>query len=67
MDVMVELADLAEWDVAAPKLIVEEAGGRATSPGGNPDARSGPLVTSNGRVHDEVLAFLAAGEDFSTS
>jgi histidinol-phosphatase len=60
MDAMVELADLAVWDVAAPKLIVEEAGGRATSPGGDAGARSGPLVCTNGVVHDEVLALLAA-------
>jgi histidinol-phosphatase len=39
------------WDVAAVRVIVEEAGGRLT------DLRSGEgAVTSNGLLHDEVLA-----------
>ena len=61
MDAMVELANLAEWDVAAPKFIVEEAGGRATSPGGDASPRRGSLVCTNGLVHDEVLALITAG------
>ena len=60
MDAMVELADLAEWDVAAPKLIVEEAGGRVTSPGGDASPPRGPLVSTNGLVHEEVLAVLGS-------
>jgi histidinol-phosphatase len=39
------------WDVAAVRVIVEEAGGRLT------DLRSGGgVVTSNGLLHDEVVA-----------
>lgn len=55
MEVMVEFAPLALWDIAACKIIVEEAGGRATDLLGDTTLRAGPLVTSNGLVHDEAL------------
>jgi histidinol-phosphatase len=47
------------WDLAAVQLIVEEAGGRFTDFGGvaRPDGGSG--LSSNGLLHDEVLAALA--------
>ena len=51
--------DLHPWDVAAVKVIVEEAGGRCTGVDGE-DALSGMIVSSNGLLHDEVLAALAA-------
>ena len=46
------------WDLAAVQLIVEEAGGRFTDFGGvaRPDGGSG--LSSNGVLHDEVLAVL---------
>ena len=47
------------WDLAALQVIVEEAGGRFTDLGGTPTAAGGSAVTSNGRLHDEVLAALA--------
>jgi histidinol-phosphatase len=47
------------WDLAAPKLIVEEAGGRLTDLAGTPRADGGSAVASNGLLHDEVLAALA--------
>jgi myo-inositol-1(or 4)-monophosphatase len=50
---------LHSWDVAAGKLIVEEAGGRVT------DFRGGPLniegketLASNGRIHAEMIRVL---------
>jgi histidinol-phosphatase len=48
------------WDLAAVQLIVEEAGGRFTDFGGvaRPDGGSG--LSSNGLLHDEVLAALRA-------
>ncbi len=52
--------ELAAWDIAALQVIVEEAGGTATALDGRRTLHGGALVTSNGRVHDEVLAFLAA-------
>jgi histidinol-phosphatase len=51
--------DLALWDIAAVKLIVEEAGGRVTDLEGDPALRPGPTVSTNGLLHDEVLDLLA--------
>ena len=46
------------WDVAAIQVIVEEAGGKATTLGGTRDVYGGSLVTSNGLMHQEVLELL---------
>jgi histidinol-phosphatase len=46
------------WDLAPAALIVEEAGGRATDVNGKRTIYSGSLVSTNGKIHDEVLAFL---------
>lgn len=49
------------WDVAAVKLVVEEAGGKATDLTGGSRRYDGPgkgLLVSNGLVHDELLALL---------
>jgi histidinol-phosphatase len=51
-------ARLNLWDFAALVPIVEEAGGRVSAPdGGAPQAQQ-QLVTSNGLLHDELLAQL---------
>jgi len=50
---------VAPWDVAALQVIVEEAGGRATTLAGERTIYGGSLVTTNGLLHDEVLARLA--------
>jgi histidinol-phosphatase len=47
-----------EWDVAALLVIMEEAGGRATSLAGERRIDGGSLVTSNGILHDAALAAL---------
>jgi histidinol-phosphatase len=44
---------LHEWDWKAPKLLVEEAGGRYT-------IEPGLYVASNAALHDEVIALLRA-------
>jgi histidinol-phosphatase len=46
------------WDVAALLPIVEEAGGRITTFGGDRDPAGGSAVSTNGALHDEVLAAL---------
>jgi myo-inositol-1(or 4)-monophosphatase len=53
--------ELAPWDFAAGRLFVEEAGGKVTTGRGHPLplARTSVLA-SNGLVHDEVLAIIAA-------
>ena len=48
------------WDAAALQVIVEEAGGRATSLAGERSIYAGSLISTNGILHDEVLARLAA-------
>jgi len=50
---------LGPWDVAAGCLMVEEAGGRVTTPDGGPlDLGKPSVVASNGRIHDEILSTL---------
>jgi histidinol-phosphatase len=54
--------DVSIWDLAALQVIVEEAGGRFTSLSGVAAPDDGSAVCTNGRLHDEVLAHLAPGE-----
>jgi histidinol-phosphatase len=51
---------LGEWDLAAIQVIVEEAGGRFSDFSGTRRINSGTAVTSNGLLHDELLAALSA-------
>lgn len=51
-------AGLAAWDVAALLPIVEEAGGRMSALDGSPPRPGEQVVTSNGLLHDELLALL---------
>ncbi len=43
------------WDLAAPQLIVEEAGGRFTDLRGQPRAGGGSGIGTNGLLHDAAL------------
>jgi histidinol-phosphatase len=52
-------AGLAEWDLAAVQVIVEEAGGRFSDFSGARRIDNGTAVTSNGWLHDELLAALS--------
>ncbi len=51
--------DLKPWDIAAVKILVEEAGGRLTDFSGRPTIYDGTVLASNGRLHDEALRLLA--------
>ncbi len=51
-------ARLAVWDYAALVPIVEEAGGRVSGLDGRAPRAGEQLVTSNGYVHEELLALL---------
>jgi histidinol-phosphatase len=53
--------EVSLWDVAAVQVIVEEAGGRFTNLAGVPRPDGGSAVSTNGLLHDEVLAVLASG------
>jgi len=57
-EAMVEV-DLKPWDAAAPFVLVEEAGGRATDVLGNRSIHGSTFIATNGRLHDDVLAILA--------
>ena len=46
------------WDLAAPLVIVEEAGGRLTDLRGERTIHTGTVLATNGPLHDEVLARL---------
>ena len=59
VDIAVEPADLAYYDVAALIPIVQEAGGQITAYEGGPTLRGGPAVATNGLLHAEVLRLLA--------
>jgi histidinol-phosphatase len=47
------------WDIAALQVIVEEAGGRFTDFAGERRLDGGNAVSSNGLVHDLVIAALS--------
>ena len=51
------------WDYAAPKLIVEEAGGRFSDLAGQSRIDSRNALVTNGRLHDEVLEVVRAAAD----
>ncbi|MBI1815009.1 MAG: histidinol phosphate phosphatase [Deltaproteobacteria bacterium] len=53
-EAMIEI-DLKPWDMAALKIIIEEAGGRFTDFAGVPSIYTGTALATNGRVHDEIL------------
>jgi histidinol-phosphatase len=59
-DVMVE-PELALWDVAALRPIVEEAGGRCTDLAGAPALGPGGCITTNGLLHADLLAAFSDG------
>lgn len=59
-EVMAE-PDVNVWDLAPLIVIVEEAGGRLTDLDGKRGIAGGSVVTTNGRLHDAVLALFQGG------
>jgi histidinol-phosphatase len=51
---------VAPWDMAAPHLIVTEAGGRMTDLDGRPSWSGPKVLSTNGLLHDRVLELLHA-------
>ncbi|HEU4365952.1 MAG TPA: inositol monophosphatase family protein [Candidatus Krumholzibacteria bacterium] len=47
------------WDIAAVKIVVEEAGGRSTSFHGEDTIRGGSLLSTNGVLHAALVEALA--------
>jgi len=53
---------LNPWDLAAGALLVREAGGRVSTPGGGPwYVHDADIVATNGALHPRLLALLAGG------
>ncbi len=44
------------WDIAPLQVIVEEAGGMATTVSGTRDIRGGSLISTNGALHEVALS-----------
>jgi len=55
--------ELELYDMAALDVIVREAGGIFTSLEGEPGPEGGNALASNGKLHDQALAFLGALPD----
>ena len=53
---------VAPWDMAAPHVIVTAAGGRMTNLDGVPSWTDPQVLTSNGLVHDQLLALLQSSQ-----
>ncbi len=58
LDVATDGPYMRVWDYSAVRLLVEEAGGRATTFEGEAPADRRSLVTTNGLLHDEVVSLL---------
>jgi myo-inositol-1(or 4)-monophosphatase len=53
---------LNPWDMAAGRLLVEEAGGKCTDLRGFPSTiYDKPLLASNGRIHEQMVKVLQRG------
>ncbi|HEU4840435.1 MAG TPA: inositol monophosphatase family protein [Ilumatobacteraceae bacterium] len=59
LDVAIDAVGVAPYDLAAVKLLVEEAGGTFTDRHGAVTHESDTAISSNGRLHAEVIARLA--------
>lgn len=58
LDIAVDAVGLHPYDVAAPRLLVTEAGGRLSDMHGADTHRSPTAISTNGVLHDLVLARL---------
>jgi histidinol-phosphatase len=56
-EAMVEIG-VNPWDLAAPEVVVEEAGGLLTDLDGQPRIDGLEVLATNGVLHDEMLARL---------
>jgi len=59
LDVAIDAVGVADYDLAAVRLVVEEAGGTFTDRAGVPAHDRGTAVSSNGLLHDEIIARLS--------
>lgn len=59
IDIAVEVGGLAVWDIAAVKVVVEQAGGRCTDVRGDARIDTGDVISTNGLLHDDVVTAFA--------
>ena len=59
-DIMID-PQLSLWDLAALKPCVEGAGGRFTDSAGSPEGLGDSAISTNGHLHDEIIAALNKG------
>ncbi len=64
LDVAIDAVGVAPYDIAAVRLLVEEAGGRFTDRHGTATHETGTAISTNGVLHDEVLRRLGAPGTF---
>lgn len=57
-DVLLEHEPCGVWDLAAARVVLEEASGRMTTLAGGEPFDGYDLLSTNGLVHDEVLKVL---------
>ncbi|HUC20855.1 MAG TPA: inositol monophosphatase family protein, partial [Candidatus Polarisedimenticolaceae bacterium] len=57
VDIAVEPTNLKIWDIVAPALIVEEAGGKVTTITGATKFGDN-MVSTNGVLHDQVIGII---------
>ncbi len=55
-DGAIDAVGVSVWDLAAVRIVVEEAGGRFTDQAGVPRIDGGSAISSNGLLHGELLA-----------
>ena len=60
LDVAIDAVGVAPYDIAAVRLLVEEAGGLLTDRHGVPTHDRGTAISTNGHLHAEVLRRLKA-------
>jgi histidinol-phosphatase len=61
-EAMIEVG-IHPWDLAAPAVLIEEAGGRITDFGGRRRIDTATVVASNGPMHELILAGLRGAAD----
>jgi len=61
LDLAIDAVGVAVYDIAAVRVIVEEAGGRFTDRFGRATHEQPSAISSNGHLHDEIVARLAQG------
>lgn len=58
LDLAIDAVGVAPYDIASVRLIVDEAGGRFTDRHGNDTHEQPSAISSNGLLHDQVIARL---------